>query len=200
MYTLIGSPKTRAFRVLWMLEELEQPYTLLPAAPHSDDILKHNPAGKVPALLVDSEPLLDSVAICQYLADHHGRHTHAAGTIERARQDSFTQFCVDEIEGALWTAARHSFIYPEERRVPAIKEACAYEFQRALQTLEKRLGNHPYVTGEMFTVADLIIGHCSIWAQAAKFSLPKEGAVKQYLGRVLARPGFQRAAKRRETP
>ena len=198
MYTLIGSPKTRAFRVLWMLEELEQSYEMLPAAPHSEDIFKHNPTGKVPALLVDDEPILDSVAICQYLADHHGQYTHAAGTIERARQDSFTQFCVDEIEGALWTAAKHSFIYPEDRRVPAIKEACVFEFQRALGTLEKRLGDQPYVTGETFTVPDLIIGHCSIWAQAAKFALPESGPVKDYFARVLSRPGFQRAAKKRE--
>jgi hypothetical protein len=33
MYTVIGSLQTRAFRVVCMLEELEQPYTLDPKLP-----------------------------------------------------------------------------------------------------------------------------------------------------------------------
>ena len=34
MYEVIGSPTTRAFRVLWALEELGQPYTLVKEGPH----------------------------------------------------------------------------------------------------------------------------------------------------------------------
>lgn len=33
MYTVIGGTKTRAFRVMWMLEELGQPYDLTPRHP-----------------------------------------------------------------------------------------------------------------------------------------------------------------------
>ncbi len=65
------------------------------------------------------DAVFDSVAICQFLADRHGHLTFKAGTIERAHQDSFTQFAVDDIESALWTAAKHTFVLPEEYRVPA---------------------------------------------------------------------------------
>jgi putative NADH-flavin reductase len=56
MYTVIGSPRSRAMRVLWMLEELEQPYELIPAAPRDEAVRAYNPAGKVPVLLVDGQP------------------------------------------------------------------------------------------------------------------------------------------------
>ena len=43
MYTVIGGTKSRAFRVMWMLEELGQPYALNPAAPRSEEARKYNP-------------------------------------------------------------------------------------------------------------------------------------------------------------
>ena len=55
-YTLYGGPKNRGLRVLWALEELEQPYQLIDlnlfgGEQRSDAFLKLNPAGKVPALI-----------------------------------------------------------------------------------------------------------------------------------------------------
>ncbi|ADZ68540.1 glutathione S-transferase family protein [Polymorphum gilvum] len=191
MYTVIGTPRSRANRVIWILEELGEPYDLVPALPQSEEIRALNPAGKVPALLVDGAVLTDSVAIVQFLADRHGRFTFPAGTIERARQDSFTQFCVDEIEGALWTAAKNSLFHPEEIRVPAIKDVCRMEFDTALKTLEARLGEGPYVMGAEFTVPDLLFGQCAGWAAAAKFDLPKEGALHAYFKRLRERPAYR---------
>jgi glutathione S-transferase len=194
-YKVIGYPMTRAMRVIWMLEELGESYEVDPCKPHSDTALGMNPSGKVPGLLVDGEPLLDSIAIVQYLADSHGKLTYPAGTFERARQDGFTQFCADEIEGPLWVAAKHSFVYPEEMRVPGVKEVCRMEFGRALGILETRLGANAFVMGEEFTVPDLLIGHCASWAKAAKFELPG-GRVAEYLDRVLSRPALARAGER----
>ena len=197
MYTVVGTVATRALRVIWMLEELEQPYEVQEATPRSPEITAHHPDGKVPALLVDGEALLDSVAITQFLADRHGALTFEAGTLERARQDSLTQFCVDEIEGALWTAAKNSFVHPEDKRTPAVKETCRYEFALAMQRLERRLGDGPFVMGDTMTVPDIIIGHCSGWARSAKFDIP-EGPVREYFGRLTARPAFKRAVAQRK--
>ena len=112
MYKVLGTANTRAFRVMWMLEELDQPYDHVPAAPQSDGVVAFNPSGKVPVLIEDGTPITDSTAIIQYLADRHGALTHKAGTIERARQDSLTQFLLDEFDAVLWTAARHTFVLP----------------------------------------------------------------------------------------
>lgn len=195
MYKVIGPPRTRAMRVYWMLEELRLEYDFDPAAPRSKIVQTVNPSGKVPCLLMDGEAIIDSVAIIQFLADKHNGLTYPAGTIERAQQDSFTQFCVDEVEGALWTAAKNTVIHPEALRVPAIKDTARYEFANAMKTLETRLGDKMFVMGDTFTVPDLLFGHCANWAMAAKFDLP-DGPVGAYLQRVLSRDAYQRAKEK----
>lgn len=191
-YIVIGTPRSRAMRVIWALEEIGVPYEVRPAAPRSPDILAVNPSGKVPALLVDGRTLTDSVAIVQFLADRHGALTHPAGSLERGEQDGFTQFAVDEVDGPLWLAARHSFVLPEAMRLPAIKAVARHEFAQAMATLATRLGDRPFVTGDTFTVPDLILGHCAGWAERAKFDLPT-GPVGAYFERVRARPALARA-------
>lgn len=191
MYKIVGFPMTRAIRVIWMLEELGETYELSPAPPRSDEIRALNPSGKVPVLIDGDLVLTESVAICTYLADKHGKCTFPAGTPERALQDSFTQFAVDVLEGALWTAAKNSFIHPEDIRVKEIKSVCKHEFSDGLKTLETRLGAGPYVMGETFTIPDIILGHCGGWAVNAKFDLPKEGRVYDYFKALRARPAYQ---------
>lgn len=192
MYKLIGGKKSRAFRVLWALEELELEYEHVLAAPRSDEVRALNPSGKIPAFLDGDECLLDSVAIIQYLADKHGKMTFPAGTIDRARQDSFMQFACDEIDGTLWTAARNTFVLPEEKRVPAIKDTLRWEFARSMKTLAERLGHNEWLMGETFTVADIVTAHCGTWARNAGFesSQPK---VEAYIDRAIARPAYKRA-------
>lgn len=192
MYTVIGTSGSRALRVLWMLEELGERYEHVKAAPQSEGVVAFNPAGKVPVLIVDGTPVTDSTAIIQYLADRHGRFTHPAGTLERARQDSLTQFLLDEFDAALWMAARHSFILPEELRMSGIKNTLRWEFERSQHTLMARMGEGDFLMGEVMTVPDIILTHCLTWALAAKFPIV-EHRLTDYLERMRARPAFQRA-------
>ena len=196
MYKVLGTANTRAFRVMWMLEELGQPYDHVPAAPQSEGVVAFNPSGKVPVLIDDGTPITDSTAIIQYLADRHGDLTHKAGTIERARQDSLTQFLLDEFDAVLWTAARHTFVLPEALRVSAIKDTLRWEFQRSQQILKQRAGNGPFLMGEMVTVPDIILTHCLGWAQAARFPL-MDCWDQNYLVKMRARPAYLRADARR---
>lgn len=192
MYTVIGTTGSRALRVLWLLEELGERYEHVKAAPRSEGVVAFNPAGKVPVLIVDGTPITDSTAILQFLADRHGRFTHAAGTLERARQDSLTQFLLDEFDAALWMAARHSFILPEELRMAGIKNTLRWEFERSQHTLVARMGEGDFVMGEVMTVPDIILTHCLTWALAAKFPIT-EHRLTDYLERMRSRPAYLRA-------
>lgn len=191
MYTVIGPITTRAFRVLWMLEELGQPYEHRKTGPRSPETLKHNPAGKVPVMLEGDVALTDSVAIMQYLADKHGAFTHPCGTLARARQDGFTQFINDELDAVLWTAARHSFILPEDRRVPEVKPPLKWEFARSVDELMRRMGDGPFLMGEEMTLPDILAAHCGNWAYAAKFPLEND-AFNAYVKRMRDRPAYDR--------
>ncbi len=195
MYTVIGTVSSRAARVLWMLEELGEPYEHIPAPPRSEGVTAFNPAGKVPVLVEDGTPITDSTAIIQYLADKHGKLTHPAGTLDRARQDSLTQFLLDEFDAALWMAARHSFVLPEELRHAAIKNTLRWEFERSQRTLVHRMGDGPFLMGERMTVPDIILTHCGNWALSAKFPIV-EHRLTEYLDRIRQRPAYHRAMAR----
>ncbi len=198
MYKLIGSAKSRAFRVMWILEELGEAYEHDAVDPHSPEALAANPSAKVPAFMDGEDVIIDSVAICQYLADKHGRFTCKAGTIGRAKQDSFTHLALDELDGSLWWAAKNSFVLPEELRSDKAAAACEYDFRRGLAHLEARLGSNKFVTGDEFTVPDLIIGHCMGWGiNMMKWTLSK-GTLSDYLARLRDRPAFKTAWAKRE--
>jgi glutathione S-transferase len=191
MYTVIGKANSRATRVLWVMEELGLNYDHVPAAPRSEGVVSFNPAGKVPVLIENGTPITDSTAIIQYLADKHGALTYPAGTIDRARQDSLTQFLLDEFDSALWMAARHSFILPEELRQAAIKQSLIWEFANSQKTLVRRMGDGPFLMGAQMTVPDIILTHCGQWARIAKFPVQEE-KLTAYLDRMFARSALQK--------
>jgi len=120
-------------------------YEIEAVGPRTPEILALNPSGKLPVLKDGDDAIIDSTAIIQYLADKHGKFTYAAGSIERAKQDSFTCFALDDLDGILWTTAKHSFIFPEEMRAAGVKAAARYDFAKSLTALEKRLGDNEYV-------------------------------------------------------
>ncbi|ATF19864.1 glutathione S-transferase family protein [Phaeobacter gallaeciensis] len=192
MYTVIGKQLTRSYRVLWALEELGQPYELNPASPQSEDVFALNASGKVPVFKDGEEVITDSTAIITYLADKHGQLTAPAGTIARAKQDAMTNRLLDELDAVLWTGARHSFILPEDKRVPEVKDSLKWEFSRNLAQLEKSMVG-PFLMGEEFTIPDIICTHCLNWAYSAKFPIESE-AMLAYSKRMRARPAFQAVA------
>ena len=192
MYDVIGSRASRTFRVLWLLEELGIEYNHLAVAPRSSEALAANPSGKIPALRAEGVVLTDSVAIMTFLADKHQALTHPPGTHTRARQDALTHRILDEIENLLWTAARHTFVLPEEQRVPAVKDSLKWEFAQNLESLSTAMEG-PFLQGDKMTIADILLTHCLSWAGKAGF--PDVGKkLGDYLAQMTARPAFQRAA------
>ncbi len=188
MYDVIGSVTSRAFRVLWALEELEVPYTLTYASPGDETIRAVYPSGKVPALRVDGDVITDSVAIMTFLADKHGALLSPAGTIARAKEEARLHRVNDELDALLWTAARHTFVLPEEHRVPEVKPSLKWEFERNLGRLSKEMGE--FAVGDQFTIVDVLLTHCLNWAYSAKFPEPNADML-DYAKRMRARPAFK---------
>lgn len=190
MYEVFGSVASRAFRVLWALEELGVPYTLTHAKPHDPVLTAIYPAGKVPALRVGEDVITDSTAIMTYLADKHGTLIAPAGTIARAQQDAIIHAVNDELDGVLWAGARHSFILPEEQRVPAVKPSLKWEFNRNVNRLADRITT-PFAAGDEFTIADILLTHCLNWAVGAKFEHDNE-QMHAYAKTMRDRDAFKR--------
>lgn len=194
MYTLIGSANSRAFRVLWMLEELELEYSHAPAPPWDKTVLSFNPLGRIPVMLVGEDPITDSTVMLNYLADKHEKMSTPSGSIARARQDALTHQILDEFDALLWTAARHTFILPKEHRVAEIKPELKWEFARNCDRIAERLEDQPFLMGDDLTIPDLIFTHCLGWAIVAKFGVENE-TLRTYLDAMKSRPAYKIARK-----
>jgi len=202
MMHLYGSPKTRSTRVAWTLEEagFEYDYTaidLRKGQGFQPPFIQLNPAGKVPVLVDGELVLTESAAISIYIADKVPEQNliPRVNTAARAIHNQWCFFAVSELEQPLWLAAKHRFVFPEERRVPSVIPTAMWEFERQLAVLAKGLGDKPYIMGEQFTIADIMISHILTWAVGANLSLNQVN-LEAYLARNLARPALARASKR----
>ena len=193
MYKVLGIAQSRAFRVLWMLEEIGECYEHISAKPGSSEILKFNVSGKVPVLLDGKDVLTDSSAIVSYLGDKHKKLSFQSGSIERAYQDSMVFRIIDEVDMILWLAARHSFILPEERRVNAIKPSLKWEFERNIDRIMSEKESK-FLMGDEFMLPDIILAHCGSWARSAKFPL-ENSDFNDYIELCYDRPAVRRLTK-----
>jgi glutathione S-transferase len=193
MYQAVGSRGSRVSRVLWMLEELGEPYEFIEVGRRSPEAYALNPSGKVPILIDGDLRITDSAAICVYLADKHADKGFGAnpGLVGRAEIDGWMHFAQSELEAPLWNKLRHRFILPPELRVD-VGPAAAYDFASEVRALDGRLGDRAFALGERFSAVDVLLGDIGAWARSGRFRMESERVVA-YLDRVLSRPARARA-------
>lgn len=195
MIEVAGSKGSRITRVLWMLEELGEPYALLPVKPNSPEARALNPTGRMPILLDGDLVLTDSAAICLYLGEKSAdRGMAAASLAERAAMDGWMHFIQSELEAPMWNKLKHRLLLPPELRVD-VGAWVAWEFARDVAALSKRLGDNDFALGGRFTAVDVVLGHVLQWAKSAKFE-PFPENVSAYAERVWSRPALARARER----
>lgn len=201
MIQIYGHPYTRSTRATWALEEAGADYELiavdLSKGEHKQpEFLKVNPGGKVPALVDGDLVLTESAAICTYIGEKFpASGLVPADTAERARYFQWCFFAMSELETPLWTMAKYTKLLPQERRVPAVAETCAWEFQRAAAVLAQHLEGRDYAVGSRFTAADILLGGTLNWARKAGVGLESAG-LEAYAERMAVRPGLVRARER----
>ena len=193
MYMALGSRGSRVSRVLWMLEELGEPYEFVEIKLRSDEAYANNPSGKVPILVDGSLKITDSAAICVYLADKHADRNMGAnpGLAGRAEMDSWMHFAQSEFEAPLWNKLRHRFLLPKNVRVD-VGPATAHDFANEVKALEGKLDGRAYALGDRFSAVDVMLGDMGGWARAGKFPVESD-AVNAYFDRVLSRPARARS-------
>jgi glutathione S-transferase len=184
-------PPSRSTRVLWMLEELGEPYdlTLMTREDRkTDEHRRRHPLGRVPVLEDDEGPLFESAAICLHLADCYPEAglNWPLGTHERGLVYQWTLYAMTELEPAILEAR----IYREKD--PARAQAGVERFGPAAAVIEEALTSQKWLVGDRFSVADLTLGAVLIYANGAGLieGLPN---VQAYVERLEARPARQRA-------
>jgi glutathione S-transferase len=188
---LYWCPQTRSSRVVWMLEELGLDYERLtvnvrdPAGGHLPGFAEASPMGKVPALEDGEARVADSAAICLYLADRYGDGlAPAVDAPERGRFLYWMFFSPSTMEPAM-----------AEKMGQWQSNTGAYgwgDFDRMLATLKAGLAPGPWLLGERFSAADVMVGSTAAFMRMFDI-LPASASINAYVDRCLARPAYQKA-------
>ena len=145
-----------------------------------------NPALRVPTLVLDDgRSLGESNAILWYFGD--GTEFVPTDRYERAQVMQWQFFEQYDVEpniavARFWELAD---IHPPE----AEREAKRKGGERALSAMERHLGEHAFLVGERYTIADISLYAYTHVAPEGGFSLQPYPALREWLARVAAQPG-----------
>ncbi len=187
MLTIFGKPTSINVRkVLWTCAEIGLPFTHEEQAP----AFAANPNGLVPAIVDDGAVLWESNTICRYLAARHGREDLLpSAPLARAHVEKWMDWQAQELNNA-W---RYAFM-ARVRNSPAHTDAAAIAASVAgwnhhMGLLDAALQDTgAFITGEQFTVADVVLGLSSNRWLAAPIERPKLAAIEAYAARLSSRP------------
>lgn len=183
-------------KISFLLEELGQPYDLVPidtfkGEQHSPEYRAINPNGKTPALIDGALTVFDSTAILLYVAEKQGKLL--GGPQDRGQLLSWLMFVASGL-GPFSGQAVHF-----QRMAPQPQDYAVNRYRRELmrhyQVLEDHLAGREYLVGSDFTIADISAWG---WIARAEFALGA-GALEAYpnlrawMGRIEARPALASA-------
>ena len=212
LYQVFGGPQNRGFRIMWLLEELEQNYEvinldLFKLEHYSEEYLKINPKRKVPTLVYDQHVLSESFAIMLHLCEQHSeKELIPLDSSNRMKAFEWLAFFMTEIEASLWVYAKHTFAYPPKRRVEGILKTAHFEVKRAFtqlshylqeknkaQAVESSTSNTeltPFWILDRFGLVDLCAGYLLMWSQHRGMELDDD-TLKTYLHQIQARSAYK---------
>lgn len=154
----------------------------------SDTYLAINPMGKVPAIVHDGRIVTECAAICAYLADAFPDAGLAPTDDERADYYRWLFFAAGPLEQAI-TAEKVLKIIPSEEQ----RRSVGFDtYDTVVATLADWLGDHEYVCGKRFTMADVYVGSHVGWG--VQFgTLPERDEFAHYAARLFEREPFKAA-------
>ena len=195
--TLYHISPSRSSIVLWLLEEIGHPYELRvlnmsKGENREPPFLAVNPMGKVPTLVHDGQVITEVGAVCCYLAE-----TFAEGRLAVPMGDPRRGTYLK------WLFFMHSCLEPAMidrmlERPPAPRQMLGYgDFDTMLAVVAEALTPGPWLLGEQFTAADVVIGSSLRWGRMTG-TIPEHPDILGYVARLEARPALRRASQKDE--
>ena len=190
LYTLTGPSRGAIAR--WMLEEVGEPYEVKALDRDADEhhqpaYLEINPMGKVPAIRHGDVLVTEAAAICLYLAEafpEAGLNV-PLGDPRRGAFLKWLFFGPSCIEPAVLDVA-----FPRKETAP--RGAVGYaDFETVIKVVGDGLKPGPFILGDQFTAADVVIGSQLRWGMMFGV-IPKREDFVSYTARLEARPALQR--------
>lgn len=188
---LFWAPQSRAMRALWMMEEIGQPYErvlidIRNGAQDKPDYRAVNPLGKVPAIDDDGVLVSESGAVIAYLADRfpEARLAPPIGDRDRGQYLKWLFFS-PVIEGAM---------LEKFAKLDLPRSTVGWgSYDLVVAALDEALQKGPWLLGDRFTAADVLIGADLRFAVELFKVIETRPSFTAYIERCKARPALQRA-------
>jgi glutathione S-transferase len=191
---------SRSQRILWLLEELGTPYEIvryqrmapLPLAP--PELKKIHPLGKSPVITDGGTTVAESGAIVEYLLEKYGggRMRPAAGTPDHVQYVQWIHYAEGSAMLPLLLALYANML--GDGAAP-LRPYIDGEIAKHLDYISSSLGSRAFLVGKDLTGADVQISFV-LEAAAAGDRLKDFPVLTAYLGRLHARPAYQRALEK----
>ena len=187
-------PSQNAWKVRQLLHHLGRAYrtveiSIFEGEGRSGSYLRVSPTGTVPAIeLDDGRTLAESNAILMYLAD--GTPYVPGDAFGRAKVQQWLHFEQERVESVLGALRHWTLTGKLAQRAPALVEAKRHAAQRTLEILERELSERNFIAGDRYTIADIALFAYGSRAAEAGFALDEYPAIRAWIARVEAQPGF----------
>jgi glutathione S-transferase len=206
MLTIYGAPHSRAFRVIWLANEIGIPYEHVPvtfSVPNAQCkepwYIALNPNGLVPSIDDNGFVMWESAAINLYLAETYQSSLYPSTPQDRGRMLQWTIFVTNEVEPALITLFRNRVFFPPEQRSATLADQAEETLRAKLAILEQQLGKTPFFGGERWNIADFMVACVLYLLTRLKLNLAAYPRLDDWLTASIDRPAAQAARKLRET-
>ncbi len=188
---LYFAPRTRSFAALWLLEELGKSYHLesfdFATGRHKQaDYLALNPMGKVPLVMDGETPVPEIGAMAIYIADRYG-DAGLAPALTDAKRPAYLRWMF--FASAIMEPAFAQKLFGWEASAATVAWG---SYEQMMQVLADGLTEGPWLLGETFSAADVVVGNNLVFGQMIGI-IPTDGPIGEYLARLKAREAFQRA-------
>lgn len=197
-YVLYAAPGAASFVVHWMLIELDQPCQLrmldLSRKEQKEaSYLALNPAGVVPTLLIDGQPMHEAAAILLLLADRHPGAGFAPRPADPERAEYYQW--VLHLANAVQPLFR-SWWYPGEMAGEANSAAAQAHVVPRIEAAWDRLDRHldahgPYLLGERPSAADFYLAMLMRWSRNMPRPAHDWPRLAELARQMKARPSFK---------
>lgn len=192
---LYHASPSRSSIVLWMLEELGEPYELEVLSLKNGDQLKPaylavNPMGKVPTLVDQGVAITEVAAICCHLADKYPKAGLAPSINDPLRGPY--------LHWLFWAPSclEPAIIDHHLKRAPGPRGMMGWiDYETTMDILAAGIAKGPWIMGERFTAADVVVGAGVNWGLMFG-TIPKRPEFEAYAERLRARPAMQRQMAR----
>ena len=193
---IYGGRMGSGLRTHWVAAELGIPYDSVPVdfskgEHRSDQYLKINPMGQVPALVDGDFTLAESMAIASYLIDKAGSELSGKTPQERARAWQWSLWASLNPHPHLATLGSPK--WTGQPLAPEVEAAAKTALARFLPVLEEHLQRHSFVAGTHFTVGDINVSCALGYAAMSNYDLSVYPAITAWMGKVMSRPAFSKA-------